>query len=354
VKKVKAIRRFRDRDFIQTKEGFFFCVTGPFHPSDRVISYLKYVPAKLGVWGRGKKRFKRVMRTYTIPSLLETFSILRRNHPHYLFCSPFYNIKMTAVPHTYIAKHFKPEEKLAQLLSAKRLDSLQKKLVRFTSFLAKTSKTPLNVFGVTGSILLNIHRPEFSDLDITVYGLKNSLAVKNALTAEYSLSNPAVQHFREDLLNAWCKAKTRNYPLTLNEALEIYERKWNVGLFENTRFSIHPVKLEHELAEEYGDKIYYPIGNVNVRAVVFENTEGMFLPAIYHVRDVNVVEGPPVADIEEVVSYESLYDNLAEVGEDINVRGKLERVLETKTGREYHRVLVGSPEGKGMEYIKLD
>jgi len=125
------MRRFRDRDFIQTREGFFFCVVGPFHPSDRVISYLKYVPAKLGVWGRGKKRFKRVMRTYTIPSLLETFSALRKDHPHYLFCLPLYNVKMTAVPHTHIAKHFKPEEKLAQLHSAKRLDSLQGKLMRF-------------------------------------------------------------------------------------------------------------------------------------------------------------------------------------------------------------------------------
>lgn len=65
------------------------------------------------------------------------------------------------------------------------------------------------------------------------------------------------------------------------------------------------------------------------------------------------MEGPQVADIEEVVSYESLYDNLAEVGESIVARGKLERVVDRKTGREYHRILVGSPEGRGMEYIKL-
>jgi len=348
------MRRFRDRDFIRTREDFFFCVVGPFHPPDRVFSYLKYVPAEFGVWGRGKKRFKRVMRTYTIPSLLETFSVLERDYPHYLFYSPFYNIKMTAVPHTHIAEHFKPEEKLAQLLRAQRLDSLQEKLTRFTSFLVETSKTSSNFFGVTGSILLDIHRPEFSDLDVTVYGLRNSLTVKNALTTEYSSSSSAVQRFKGEILKAWCEAKARKYPLTLQEALKIHERKWNIGLFENTPFSIHPVKLEHELAEEYGEKTYYPVGTVTVRAVVCENTEYMFLPALYYVRDVKVVEGPLAADIEEVVSYESLYDNLAEVGEGIKVRGKLERVLDTKTGQEHHRVLVGSPEGKGMEYIKLN
>jgi len=354
VKKVKAMRGFRDRDFVQTREGFFFCVVGPFHPLDRVISYLKYVPAELGVWGRGKKRFKRVMRTYTIPSLLETFSILRRDYHYYLFYSPFYNIRMTAVPHTRIAKHFKPEEKLAQLLRTPHLDSLQEKLTRFTSFLAETSKGPLNFFGVTGSILLDIHRPEFSDLDITVYGFRNSLAVKNALTTEYSLSKSPVQRFKGGTLEAWCEAKTRNYPLTRDEALKIYERKWNIGLFENIRFSVHPVRLEDELVEKYGDKTYYPVGTVTVRAFVCENTDCMFLPAVYRVRDVKVVEGPSVADIEEVVSYESLYDNLAEVGEYIKVRGKLERVIDTETSREYHRVLVGSPEGRGMEYIKPD
>ncbi len=348
------MRGFRDRDFIKTREGFFFCVVGPFHPSDRVISYLKYVPTEFGVWGRGKKRFKRVMRTYTIPSLLETFSVLERDYPHYLFYSSIYNIRMTAVPYTHVKKHFEPEEKLAQLLRAKRLDPLQEKLARFTSFLAETSKTPLSSFGVTGSILLNIHRPEFSDLDVTVYGLRKSLAVKNALAAEYSLLDSSVRRFKGEILKAWCKAKARNYPLTLNEASKIYERRWNVGLFENTRFSVHPVKLEHELAEKYGDKTYYPVGTVTVRAVVCENADYMFLPAVYGVRDVEIVEGPSVADIKEVVSYEGLYDSLAEVGEDIEVRGKLERVLDAKTGREHHRVLVGSPEGKGMEYVKLD
>jgi len=348
------MRRFRDRDFIQTLEDFFFCVVGPFHPSDHVISYLKYVPAKLGIWGRGKKRFKRVMRTYTIPNLLETFSVLQRDYPDYMFYSSIYNIEMTAVPHTHIVEHFRPEEKLAQLLRAKRLDPLQEKLTRFTSFLAEKSKTTLNFFGVTGSILLNIHRPEFSDLDVTIYGLRNSLAMKNALTTEYSLSNSSVKRFKGEILEAWCEAKTRNYPLTFHEALKIYERKWNVGLFEDTRFSVHPVKLEHELEEEYGDKTYYPVGTVIIRAVVCENADYMFLPAVYCVRDVEVLEGPLAADIEEVVSYESLYDSLAEVGESVKVRGKLERVLDAKTGREYHRVLVGSPEGKGMEYIKLD
>jgi predicted nucleotidyltransferase len=347
------MRRFRDRDFLQTREGFFFCVIGPLHPPHRVISYLKYVPSKFGVWGKGEKRFRRVMRSYTIPNLLETFGFLERTHPHYLFHSSFYKITLTAVPQKHIAEHFKPDEKLAQLLQTSRLDPLQKKLTRFTSFLAETSNIPHEFFGVTGSILLDIHQPEFSDMDITVYGLENSLAVKNALIENYALSSSSVKRLEGKALKAWCAGKAQRYPLTPDEASKIYERKWNLGIFEGTLFSIHPVKLELEVAEEYGEKTYYPVGHATIRAVVHENTDYLFLPSVYRIREVKIVEGPHVTGIVEVVSYESLYDSLAEVGESIVVRGKLERVLDNKTSREHHRILVGSPEGNGMEYVKL-
>lgn len=347
------MRRFRDRDFLQTKEGFFFCVVGPLHPQDRVISYLKYVPSKFSAWGKGEKRFKRVMRSYTIPNLLETFNFLERKYPHYLFQSSFYNITLTAVPQSYITEHFKPEEKLAQLRQGSRLDSLQKKLTKLTSFLAEISNVSHDFFGVTGSILLDIHQLRFSDMDITVYGLKNSLAVKNALVENYALSSSPVKRLEEKASKAWCVKKTRNFPLAFDEALKIYERKWNLGVFEDTLFSVHPVKLEQDVNEEYGEKTYRPIGHATVRAVVCDNTDYLFLPVVYRVEDAKVVEGPQVTDIVEVVSYESLYDSLAEVGESIVVRGKLEHVVDRKTSQEYHRILVGSPEGKGMEYVKL-
>jgi len=347
------MRMFRDRDFLRTTEGFFFCVVGPYHPPNRVISYLKYVPARLGSWGKGIWRFKRVLHDYTIPSLLETFNFLERDYPHYLFYSPFYNILMTAVPLQFISRHYKPEEKLAQLMKAKRLDMLQKKVTRFVSLLSEKSSVPHEFFGVTGSILLNIHRLGVSDIDLTVYGWKNSLAVKRVLQEAYFQQTLNIRRLQGLALKNWCNGKTRTHPLTLNEALQVYKRKWNLGIFEDTEFSIHPVKLEEEVNEEYADKTYEPLGIVVIGAVVAENSDSIFLPAVYHVRDAKVVKGPEVADIEEVVAYEGLYGDLAEVGESILVKGKLELVRDKKNRRKYHRVVVGSPEGKGAEYVKL-
>ena len=344
-------RDLRDRDFISTKEDLLFCVVGPYHPADRVISYLKYLPDLEGIWRKGKDRFKRIMWAYTFPSLLETFDFLKVSYPKYLFFSSVYNITMTAVPREYITKHFKPEEKLARLFRKSRLDSLQRKVVRFVSLLSELSGISVDDFGVTGSILLGIHNPVFSDMDITMYGVESSYAVKDALTGVCSTGNFGVGRFEEEKLRNWYINKTRNHPISLAEAERIYKRKWNIGVFEGTLFSVHPVKMEQELTEEYGDKTYHPARAVTIHAVVADSKDSIFLPAIYRVREVTVKEDVE-ANIEEVVSYEGLYDSLAEKGEEIEAKGKLEHVIDNRIGREYDRVLVGSPEGKGREYIK--
>jgi predicted nucleotidyltransferase len=292
------------------------------------------------------------MPAYTISDLLETFGYLERRFPHYLFYSPFYNILMTAVPIEYIARHYKPEERLNRLFQVSRLDSVQKKLKRFVSILSKNSGVPQKSFGVTGSILLHIHQP-FSDLDVTIYGLKNSLAVKRALTDAYSSWRSPFQRFEDKALKAWCTSKAKAFPLTFDEATQIYRRRWNIGVFNGIRFSVHPVKLEEELTEKYADKAYEPIGSVILGAVVEDNVDSMFLPSVYRVAEAKVIKGPQAVDIREVVSYEGLYSDIAKIGETILIQGKLEKVHDAKTKRKYHRVLVGSPEGRGKEYIKL-
>jgi predicted nucleotidyltransferase len=346
------MRDFRDRDFIQTTEGLLLCVVGSLHPPKRIISYLKYVPAESGVWGKGENRFRRILQRYTIPNLLETFAFLEQNYPKYLFHSPVSNITLTAVPHQEIEVHFIPEQKLTQLRSASQLDSLQDKLVRFTRFLEDISGVPSGAFGVTGSLLLDIHQLTFSDLDVTVSGIKNSWTLRNAIT-ESSSYEMSVRRLAGEPLEEWCSNKAKQYPLTPKEASEIYQRKWNLGFFEETWCSIHPVKLKNEIPERYGQKIYYPYGQVTIRAFVRDNTDSLFLPAVYHVEDAEILEGPHLEQINEIVSYESLYSSLAENGEAIMAKGKLERVVESETTRAHYRVLVGSPQGKGREYIKL-
>ena len=140
--------------------------------------------------------------------------------------------------------------------------------------------------------------------------------------------------------------------MTYNEAAKILERRWNRGVYEETFFSIHPVKTEDEIDENYGDRIFKPKGMVKIEAIVSDSSDSEFLPAIYKVKDVRVLEGEKVSDINEVVSYEGLYGGLAKEGERILAYGKMEHVTDRRSGKIYHRVLIGSREAEGRDYIK--
>ncbi|MEM2789722.1 MAG: hypothetical protein QW236_05220, partial [Candidatus Bathyarchaeia archaeon] len=100
-------RGFRDRDFVQTLERFLFCVVGSIHPPNRVISYVKYVPAENGLWGRNDVRFRRIMRRYTMLDLIDTLKFLEQ-YPEYLYYSHAMGIKMSAVPVEKILYHPTP------------------------------------------------------------------------------------------------------------------------------------------------------------------------------------------------------------------------------------------------------
>lgn len=343
-------RNFRDRDFIRTSEDFLFCVIGSVHPADRVISYIKYIPAQEGMWGRSGERFQRIMRYYTMLDLINTLKFLE-NHPEYLYYSDVMDVKMSAVPINKIYIHFKPEEKIKEMVNSDRLDSLQSKALNLVIDISDESGVPLKYFGVTGSILLDIHQ-DFSDIDLTVYGAENSKRVIDSMKQIYLSGKYGVRKFNENESREWCLNKARMYPLTIEDAKNILNKKWNRGVFQGTMFSIHPVKLEDEINEEYGDRVFRSKGLVRVKATVLEDSEVNFMPSVYLVEDVKVLEGPSVKDIREIVSYEGLYSGIASKGEKVMAYGKLEKVINMRRNEEYYRVLVGSQEASGRDYIK--
>ena len=347
------MKGFKDRDFVRTGEDFFFCVIGYAHPPDRVISYLKYTPSPGGKWGKGATRFKRVLPYYTASLLLETFQVLEKQYPQYLFDSPVLGIRMLAVPLAHIKTYYDPVEKLRQLFKAVRVDPLQARLVEFVQLLSGESGIPETFFGVTGSLLIDIHQPKFSDMDVTISSGENSRKLRETLLSLYETPKSPISRLEGRALRRRCKMMSDLYPISMKMARKIYERKWNIGRYRGTGFSIHPIKSDEELVEKYGDRLFTPKGMVKVRAVVSDVTESSFLPATYGVAHALIVEGPKVAGLREVTTYEGLYGGIAEVGEEILVRGKLEGVEDKRKQEKYYRVLVGSLEGAGADYVKF-
>lgn len=344
------MRRFRDKDFVETPESFLFCVVGSVHPSDRLIAYLKYIPDKTGRWKKKSQNFRRILQYYDISDLLLTFDFLK-SYEHYLSWLEEMKITMSTVPLDMVTVHYKPEEKMNQILQTKKLDRLQQKCVNLTKILSRKSGVSIKNFGVTGSILLGIHQ-DFSDIDLVLYGKREISRIRNIMIQLYKQPKYGILPLNKESREDWLRDKVERFPLSYLEAQRILKRKWNKGTFEGTAFSLNPVKLEKDISEHYGEKIFIPKGMNKVTARIIDASDGCFLPSIYEVDNVVTIEGVPVNDICEVLSYEGFYGNIADIGDRVLVFGKLEHVIDLKRGKKYHRILIGSGEAGGEDYIK--
>jgi len=343
-------RGFRDRDHLQTIEMLYFTNVGNVHPKDRVFAYLKYIPDKSGKWGK-RRKYRRAIEAYSTLQIGQSLDYLKRNHPQYVFHSNLQNLTFSAVPKKLITQHYRPERRLQQLLKEHELDPLEKKVVDLVHVLADESGVGLCGFGVTGSVLLGIHRTEFSDIDLTVYGKRSSVSLKETLKRFFQEKHPSIRRFSARKLSEISETEARVHHLTPFEARRIYERKWNRGEFQNTFFSLHPVKTEYEVSERYGDRIYLPYGMVTVKAEISDASEAFFMPARYGITGVRMLEGPSARNIQEIVTYEGLFADIASDGEEVICRGKLEQVRDRKEGETYSRILVGSIEASESDYI---
>lgn len=340
-------RTFRDRDHLLTRDGLYFTVVGNIHPQDRIISYLKYFLKS------SKERNNNLIRTikqYDIPNLIESIKIVEKNYPHYLYQLENYDFNFPSVPITDIKKHFIPEEKLLDMLDSSNLDSLSQKALDLSKLLSKESGISINNFGITGSILLGIHDLNFSDIDITVYGKENSLKVKETLVRILQNNDTSIKKANGEFL---LKSEKRFRFMNKEQLKIFFERKWNRGTFKGTFFSVNPVKTEIEITENYGDKKYSSVGLVEAEACVIDSSENIFIPANYVIEETRIINGSKIQDVNELVSYDRNYADLAEKGETIVIRGKLEKVFDIKSNETSYRFVVGSLDAKGTDYIKI-
>ncbi|MGD0550949.1 MAG: hypothetical protein ABSA81_10475, partial [Candidatus Bathyarchaeia archaeon] len=104
-----------------------------------------------------------------------------------------------------------------------------------------------------------------------------------------------------------------------------------------------------EVRGHYGDERYTPLGIIDASARIAGVKESMFMPAAYQVEHVDLKGSHAVSMVDRIVSYEGLYADVAVEGETVSCRGKLESV--TSSSGISHRILIGSPEAGGTDYL---
>ncbi|MFN3475974.1 MAG: nucleotidyltransferase domain-containing protein [Candidatus Methylomirabilales bacterium] len=345
------MRQPKDRDFVETKEGFFLCLVGYLHPPDRYMAYLKYTPADVGKWARGDVFYRRELPYYHVRNVLKTLEFLEQHHPQYVWFDPTRNLTFSFVPKEAVVTYYIPEERLAEIVADPR-DPLEREVKALVELFTKEAGVPQEAFGITGSVLLKLHNPAFSDIDLLVYGKENAQKMKKAVE---TLKGGPIQPLPEDRQRQWRLEVAERFALLPEDVAYLEARRWNYFMFQGRYVSIHPIRRDEEITEEYGGHRSRSVGAATIEATVTDATESLFLPAVYRLTDVKVVEACPEPveggspfKIQELHSFEGLFGQIADPGDRILARGVVEEVNGS------YRLVVGSaslPDGSFIRKI---
>lgn len=321
-----------DGDTFTTKEGFIFNVFGYEHPPNRVFAFLKYVPATLqslfdieyleNTWNLGGQKLFRAENLYTAQNYQTFLETFRKNSPDYVYYCPFRRKEIISAPLDSIKNIFVPRDCLHQLTQLGTKDDLQKMTLDLVDLLSTESDIGVEDFGVHGSVALNMHTPK-SDIDLVVYGAQNFRAL-------------------EATINRLVEAGRLNYKFSNRlDAARRYKGKYLKKIF-----MYNAIRKPEEIKQKYGELQYTTVAPVNFTCKVQDDSEAMFRPAIYRIRDYD--DGGAVAASgenkvpETVVSMIGCYRNVARRGKSTRVSGMLERVENVETGQVLYQVVVGT------------
>jgi len=333
----------REGDLIETEANLIFDVKGLVHPADRVVAFIRYFPDEKGRRTREGRYFEKVY------SLWRRYALLKARFPEYLVYDPVFDETLCEVPVYRVKRHYKPVEKLQELRSSERLDSLQGRALRFAELLKETSGIAWNALGISGSIMAGLHTAA-SDIDPLVYGSENCKRVYSALKSMFDNGHESVKAYTRQDMRALFDFRSKDTATGFEDFVRTESRKVMEGKFNGTDYFVRFVKDWSEIDESYGDVQYENIGNARLEATVFDDSESTFTPCTYRVENVKPLEGSKVERIEEITSFRGRFCEQARKGETVIAQGKVERVTDRGQNDEHFRLLVG---GKHSDHIIL-
>jgi hypothetical protein len=332
----------RDGETLLTNEGFIFYVFGYEHPENRVFAFLKYIPSEYAhlfpirflkqKWNLDSKELSRPEKLYTPQNYQKFLETLRNSFPHYLYCCPFRGKEVLSVPLNQIKRVYLPGECLQRIFNKESKDAIQQEAVDLVTLLSEASSVPVAEFGIHGSVGLNMHS-EYSDIDLVVYGSENFKKLEDA-----------VNRLADDdgVFTHVCTKK-------------IDFARLHRGRYNDRRFVYNAVRKYDEIDAPHGQLKYTPVKHVNFSAVVVDDKENMFRPAVYPIKNYQPDDTDSELSAEQVPIHLSsmigYYRNVARTGDAVKVSGKLERIENVEIGEISYHVVVGTATCE-KEYIE--
>jgi len=324
----------RDRDAILTREGLFFRVFGYSHPPQAFICDAEYASAQ--VFTSNDPRAPRNGGNQTFYKFYddEGRKLVSARFPQYTVFHEMLGQRIVGIKQSDISKVRKPEERLQDLIKADLKDELQEATQRVLSIVLQRSGLSTANFGVFGSMLHGFHHPKLSDIDLTVYGIKENAKIRETLQALYADTRSEFENeFGSGEAMAGKQWRFKSY--SVKEFIWHQKRKQIYGLFNDAKSGrtikaeFEPVKAWSEIASEYDSKArILRKGWVKITASVTADNEALFIPSVYGIKPLTILTGARDAlEAVRVISYMEEFRAQAQKDETIIVEGALEEVI---------------------------
>ena len=329
--------KLRDRDAIQTPEGLIFRVFGYNHPPDAYICDAEY--ASQNIFKSTDPRAPRTATNQTFYKFYndEGIKLISNQFQKYTLYHEMLRQKVVGINTEDITQTRKPEERLQEILNTRQKDPLIEAMQRVLNITTKKSGLRTQNFGVFGSMLHGFQHPVYSDIDLTVIGKDENNRIQNALQKLYQDPNSGMHNeFESDKAMDGKQWRFKNF--TVQDFVWHQRRKQIYGLFDDKasgrtiKAEFEPVKAWSEVKSEYDPNTRITRkGWVSLKAKIKKDDEGPFIPSIYYIEPLEVLNGDTAAmETKRVYSFMEEFRLQAKKGEEVIVEGNLEQVTAPK------------------------
>jgi len=243
---------------------------------------------------------------------MDNLENVKQIEPSYFYHSKVYGADFLAVPLERIKKYYYPEVRLKIILDRNNNDRIENQVIKYDDI------------GITGSILWE-GQTEKSDIDLMIYG------------------NEYAQTFNE------------KFPVIFENSKDITPMTptW-LSVFNTTDLSMIFSPRPSEIPYQYGEQTFKPLKAIDVECTISNADLGSAYPSIYEITNPNILTSE-LKELEtsltRILSFEGALTGYFVKDDVVIIRGLLEEVVDHKTNRKFHQIILGTKECRGNEFI---
>lgn len=343
--------KVRDKDAPVSNEGIIFRVYGYDHPPNACICDVEYAPETIYQAVESK-----AVRTGLPIKYYKFYSdgglrFVQEKYPQYqIFSEPLQRL-LVGIKEEQIVELRKPDKKLQEILEKEPKDNLMKALRKILDLILNHSKLKPTDFGVFGSLLHGFYNLKYSDLDYVIYGRDKVAELVEVLHDFYKDKEGHIKN-EFDFFDERTEQKNwrfENY--TLKEYVWYEKRKGIYAIHDSeelgrrVKIEFEPVRAWNEIKNEYHPETRITrIGWTKAKAIIKDDKDSYFMPAIYPIEILEFLSGDKAEDIERIITYVEEYKMQARKDEEVIVEGILEKVQTPQ--KTFHQITLTHIPGK--------